>query len=717
MKRIAAHIGLTAFCALAVAFYLPENVIAYVIGLTAALAILFFLIKPLRKKVVIPVTLTVVALSFGVNLMYTAIAVKPITAQYCGEKQRIEATLTDEEYQQYSKYYYRLTTDTINGEEVHTKVLLKSNHVLEIEPFDKISFTAEVTPTENLYYLAKGYFITVNVIDMEYTAADGKEKPLYYHVIGLRQSMREAIEDYLPKEEADLCKAVLIGDKYALDEEIKDDFRYSGASYFVVVSGMHFSVLCFMSLWVFKKLFRKRWIYYPLTYLVIFLYMMITGFQPSVMRSGVMMLILITGRWALRLTDPLTSLGIAGLLMPVIFSPYGCGDIGMILSFAATFSILVWQAPIYEKIRVKKRGKSLIVRWLIKGMNAVLQIISVSLSANILVLPLSIFLFNGFSSVTLLSSLLLYALIPLMMGLTLGICVLYYLGPLRYLSLLLSWPLYGVSKLTLWIVRSLAAMPFSYIRVTSAYFYIWVAVTLVLGITAFILRRKYRLYPIVILISAMVLVGGMAVNTVVLLHTNVLEYDAGQKGAAVYLNYCGRIHLLRFDCDSDFAYQMLYQLEDSYGGVQTAVCTSYNENVNYNRMSDKEFTIRHYLMYDGAAERYGESEPEERFGGNQTIILDDGVVLETVENDGKLLFYLTDRGKTVLLIPRGFEYDAIPAAMRNVDVILLDKAGENYDQLRCETLVLCSGDQQLKQLPQYDILYTPEDKRVGIDLN
>ena len=122
-------------------------------------------------------------------------------------------------------------------------------------------------------------------------------------------------------------------------------------------------------------------------------------------------------------------------------------------------------------------------------------------------------------------------------------------------------------------------------------------------------------------------------------------------------------------------------------------------------------------MYDGAAERFDGSEPEERFGGNQTIILDDGVVLETVENDGKLLFYLTDRGKTVLLIPRGFEYDAIPAAMRNVDVILLDKAGENYDQLRCETLVLCSGDQQLKQLPQYDILYTPEDKRVGIDLN
>ena len=59
------------------------------------------------------------------------------------------------------------------------------------------------------------------------------------------------------------------------------------------------------------------------------------------------------------------------------------------------------------------------------------------------------------------------------------------------------------------------------------------------------------------LISAMVFFGGMTVNTVVQLHTNRLEFYAGKKGAVVYLNHCGRIHLLRFDCNYKTAYQML----------------------------------------------------------------------------------------------------------------------------------------------------------------
>ena len=49
MKRIAAHIGLTTFCALAVAFYLPENITAVTAGVVAAAAILLCIFKKTRK--------------------------------------------------------------------------------------------------------------------------------------------------------------------------------------------------------------------------------------------------------------------------------------------------------------------------------------------------------------------------------------------------------------------------------------------------------------------------------------------------------------------------------------------------------------------------------------------------------------------------------------------------------------------------------------------
>lgn len=717
MKRIAAHIGLTAFCALAVAFYLSENVKIIIVAICGVLAILFFLIKAMRKRIAIPVMLCVVALSFGVNLLYTAWAVKPVVDAYCGKDQSIEATLTDEEFKQYAKYYYRLTTETINGEEAHIKVLLKSDKPLDIDPFDKLSFTSDISPVDNNYYLAKGYYISVDDMELEYAIERTDTKPLYYHVIRLRQAMRDALDDFLPEQEANLCKAILLGDKYALDQEIRDDFRNSGASYYIVVSGMHFSILCMMCLWLFKRVIRKHYIYYPLTYAVIFLYMMLTGFQPSVMRSGIMMLIWITGQWVMRQTDPLTSLGIAGIAMPFIFTPYGCGDIGMILSFAATFSIIVWQAPIYTRIRIKRIGEHLLTRWCIKAVNGILQVISVCLAANILVLPLSVFLFKGFSVMTLVSSLLFYPLIPLIMGFSLVVCALYYLGPLRYLALIVSWPLYGVSKLVLWLARLLSSLPFAYVRVKSLYLYIWVAATLILFIIAYLLRKRCRLYPMIALLSAIIMTVGLSVHCVVTLNTNQLEFYAGKTGSVVYLNYCGRVHMLRFDCDSNTAYQMLKQLQNEHDGAYTATATTYAESVNYSRMSDNEFPIDHYLMYRSVNRNVNASVPDESIGGASVVMLDDGVRMNTVEHDRKLLLYLTDTDRTILLIPNGFDYEAIPQSMRKADIIFIGKSKEKYAGLSCDTLVLCSSEQQKYPLPQHQSLIKPKDKHLSLALN
>ena len=717
MKRIAAHIGLTIFCALAVAFYLPKTVTLIVTASFGVLALLFLAIKKARRRIVLPLTAALIAVSCGINLAYTAMAVEPIVQKFCGESRKITATLTDEEYRQYAKTYYRLKTESIDGEEVHVRILLKTDRPLEIEPFDTVSFTADIIPTESNYYLAKGYYISVNVPDIGFETVKCDTKPLYYRIIQLRQAMRDVFDRYLPEAESSLCNAVLLGDKYALDQTVKDDFRYSGASYLIVVSGMHFAVICSLSYMLFKKLLRKRYLYFPLTYLVIILYMMITGFQPPVMRSGIMMLILITGRLVRRQSDSLTSLGIAGLLMPVIFSPYGCGDIGMILSFAATFSIIVWEPAIYSKLRIKKVCRRRITRWTIKGINFIISIFCVSLAANILVFPLSVILFNGFSLMTLVSGVVLYPLILLVMVLSLFVCVFCYLGPLKYCSLLLLWPLYGIAKLILLLVSGLSSLPFAYIHVKSIYFYIWTAVTLSLGLLAYGLRRRCRLYPYVILLSAIVFFGGLTVNTAVLLNTNLFEYYAGKDGAVVYLNYCGRIHMLRFDCDSETVYQTMYRLEDDYGGVQSAVCTGYRERVNYNRMSDREFSVAHYLMYRNVTKYYGDDEAEDIFGGNTTYYLDDGVVLKTVENNGKVLLYLTDADHSILLIPSGFELDAIPNGLRSADIILMDRAGERYDRLKCSTLILCSSLPQKEKLPQYDSLVKPSERHIEINLN
>lgn len=717
MKRFAAHIGLTTFCALAVAFYLSETLTLILMLSFTAIAIVSLLIKKTRRHGALPTIAIVAAISFGVNLVYTAAAVKPIVDHYCGKEKWIEATLTDEPYRQYAKYYYPLTTDSIDREDVRVKILLKTNSPIDIEPFDSVSLTADVSPTENQYYLSKGFYITVDTFDSSFNVTEKDSKPLYYHVIRLRQSMRDVFDDYLPMGESALCKAILIGDKTALDQSVKEDFRYIGGSYFIVVSGMHFSVIVTLCLWLFRKVFRKRFIYFPLTYLVILLYIMITGFQPSVMRSGVMMIILVTGQLMRRISDPLTSLGIAGLMMPLIFSPYGCGDMGMILSFAATFSIIVWQPPIYEKLRIKKDAKHRFTRILIKMLNAILSVISVSLAANILTLPLSVYFFKAFSPITVITALLLYPLIWLILVLSLLVCGLYYLGPIRYAALLLSWPLFGIARLILWLVGWLSEIPFAYIHVKSVYFYVWVTLTLILVIAVRLLRGRYRLLPYAVLLSTIVFFGGFVINTVIRLNTDRLIFDAGKSGAMLTLDRGGMTHLLRFDCDSSSAYKMFYRLQDDYGGAYTAVCTSAKERINYNRLSDKEFPVTHYLVSQQYAD-YCPDEPDIVFSDNAVFVLDDGVILYTIEDNGKTLLYLNDNGNSILQIPSGFSFDAIPDEYYQANIILLNKPAEDYDRLSCETLILCdAADQSNGSLPRHNSLFDLSDKHMEFTMN
>ena len=686
MKRIAAYIGLTTFCALAVAFYLPQTAAIIVMVCFAVAAVLLALFKRTRRTVFLPVIAATAALAIGVNLCYTAFAVRPVTERFSGSDREIEATLTDESFRSYRMYCYPLETVTIDGEPIKTKLLLKSYMPIDAEPFQKLSFTADITPTENSYYLAKGYSLSVSSLDLRCSVSDDGSRPLYYYAICLREKMREAINAYLPKEEAALCCALLLGDKYALSQEVREDFRYSGVSYFVVVSGIHCSILFMIGFAVFKCLFRKRFLFFPLTYLMILVYMAVTGFQPSVMRSGIMMLVLVTGKLIRRQYDVLTSLGVAGLAAPLIFSPYGCGDIGMILSFAATLSIILWQEPIYEKLRIKREAEHRLSKALIRAVNLLLTLLSVSLSALILVLPITVWFFKSFSLMTLTASLILFPVIWFMLPATLLICVLHYLTPLRFIALFLSWPLYGAARLTLLLVRLLSNASFAYIHIKSAFFPIWLTATVFLGILAYYLPKRFRFTVYAVLLSAILFCGGVIVNIGVQLHTDELSLTAGKQGAAVRLDRHGSLYLLRFDCNSTSAYQMLMQMKDDYGGARCAVCATRRERQNYHRMSDREFPVEQYLVYQRRQEE-AELPTDEILRGRMALLLDDGLVLQTAEDKGRLLLYLTDGDTDVLMIPSGYSFDAIPKSMRSADLILLDHSGEDYDRLTCRTLI------------------------------
>ena len=715
MKRLLAQIGITCFAVLAIAFYLPEEFIFALLTAAIIAAAVLLLIKKTRKKVYIPAMALTVAIACAANLCYSLFYVEPIQDRYTGDKAAVEATLTDEVYRSYSKYCYRLRTDRINGEEVGVNLLLQTAVPIEIEPFDRISFTADIEKTDNNYYLSKGYYLSVFIDYDTFDVSPCEEKPMYWHIICLRQRFREALDAYLPEDCASLCKAVFVGDKYSLDPSVKKEFRYAGASHFIVVSGMHFAVLCMMLLRVLRRFRSHRAVIFGVLVPVIVLYMFVTGMQPSVVRSGVMMLMLSLGRLLRRINDPHSSLGLAGLLLPLIFTPFGAGDIGLILSFFTTFAIITWADPIKE--RLKYKGKK---RWLKRILRPVTEILAVGLAANIFVFPISIFAFNAFSSVTLLSSFLLYLPIQLILILSLFLCLFYYFGPLGILSLLFSWPLYALCGFVLWTVHGLSSLPFSYVYVGAQYVYIWLGVTIVLAATVYLLRKKVRLLPYAAMLSAFILFGGMLLHTVNELNTVSLEvYDCGE-GLTTGLDYHGDLYLFGFKSKAKEAYDLLDDIQLWYGSAEAAVCSEKSDFRNYMRLRNREFAISSYLLYD--IDDAGDEEADIMIAnGLIDYTIDSGVSFRVYPAKRKVLSYLTAGHTDILILPNHYPYQKIPEECRDPDIIVMTTYSEGYEELSCDLLVVSNTAENSREIAgqmqgAYHDMMTTSSGKISIDL-
>ena len=716
MKRLLAQIGITYFSVLAAAFYLPD-IVVYVIGsIAAVLSILFFIIRKTRRKIYIPMMALAALIACIVHIGYGLLAVQPVVDIYGDQPHTVKAVLTEEPYQSYAKHYYRLKTQEIDGEKASIKLLLKTPTDIEAEPDDILTFTSELRATDNQYYRAKGYYLVSDDYEIVVATETPEKHSLYYRAIQLRRFMRKTLDTLLPPDCASLCRAVLIGDKYALSFDTRDHFRYAGASYFIVVSGMHFAVVIMLLFRLMKRL--NRWLRFALIMVFIVLYAAVTGFQSSVLRAGIMMVFTVFGMTIRRQPYPLNHLGLSGVIMPFIVSPYGAGDIGLILSFYATMGILLWANPILPKLCLKtktgyipsfhladslnrlkerkddglpmkeKTDEPFSVRILLmKLWNSVAALLAVSLAANIMVFPITIFVFHEFSLVTLLSGVFLYAEIYLILVLSLAVCVLYPLGFLRYLAILIAYPLMWLCKLVLWLVDGIASLPFAYFRVSQAFVYAWMAVTVILGLAVILYRNHYRYLKYAALCSAIILLGGCLTHQLLQLNTLNLEVYSCGNGICAGINKSGKLYLLQMDANTKELYSVWDQLSNRYGSAETALCCKENEIRHFQLYRDDEFAISTLLLYDKNRE-YRNEENIVSFDKDSTFVVDDEISIRVSVAGNIAVPYITTGDRHILIVPSGCDIEDIPAEMRTADVILLSHAVKGMEELRCEDLII-----------------------------
>ena len=293
---------------------------------------------------------------------------------------------------------------------------------------------------------------------------------LEFSLIGLSAKFRNIIQESLQKhnfknDELAVINALLLGQRQEISKELLTDYSKAGAIHILAVSGLHVGIILLILTTLFKPIERlKNGKIIKTILVVLFLWMFafIAGLSASVVRAVTMFTFLAIGLTFKRKNVVLFSL-ISSLFFLLVFKPMFLFDVGFQLSYLAVFGIL-WVQPKLYKI------------WQPKNMilDKFWQLSTVSIAAQIGILPLSLFYFHQFPGLFMLSNLI---IIPFLGAILIGGIIIIALASIGVLPQFLA-SIYGavitlLNSFVSWISKQeqflLSDISFSFYMMFAAY--------------------------------------------------------------------------------------------------------------------------------------------------------------------------------------------------------------------------------------------------------
>ncbi len=189
-----------------------------------------------------------------------------------------------------------------------------------------------------------------------------------------------------------LTTAMVLGNSESLSREIKAEFQSAGLAHVLVVSGFNVAIVALVLYYLLRLLglvaLRPRVL---LTMLLIALYSLVVGYQPSILRATMAVELFLCSLLLERRMDVAnTTAAIAALSLMI--EPYQLFDAGFQLSYGAVFS-LVLITPSLQRLLIPKQvleAKQGVKKWLRNALELFLTTIAVTLG----LLPITAYHFH-----------------------------------------------------------------------------------------------------------------------------------------------------------------------------------------------------------------------------------------------------------------------------------------------------------------------------------
>jgi len=243
---------------------------------------------------------------------------------------------------------------------------------------DHIRFTASLKRPRNFgnpggfdyegFLADRGIYATAFMSDDRYlarTGIGGGPASAFFH---LRARLRRIIDESLSGAPSGIIRAISIGDRSGIDEELMTVFRKTGVAHILAISGLHMGIAAFFFFSIFKMLLARseallinNWAAKGaalLSFMPLTAYLLISGMATSAMRAFIMAGAFLFAVIIDREGETFNTIAMAALIILILW-PQALFDTAFQLSFAAVITI-VYITPRMETALFKKgtRGKA-----------------------------------------------------------------------------------------------------------------------------------------------------------------------------------------------------------------------------------------------------------------------------------------------------------------------------------------------------------------------
>src|SRR3989339_529495 len=306
-----------------------------------------------NKKNLVILFLFVLSLFFGMWRYIISLPINNIDQiqYYNGQNVVLEGIINKNPGRGIKSQQLEIENININNKNINGKLLVATDLYPKFNYGDRLRLKCSLEePSDFEGFSYQRYLARYNLYSIcFYPKIDALETDqgnvFYAQVFKIKNKLQNIINRSLEEPEAGLLSAMILGEKKAINEDLRVIFSCTGLSHIIAISGMHISILSFLLIIFLVEIgFSRKCAYWVL----LFFYFVLIGAPASAVRAGFMGAMVGFAFLIGRIGKAMNVLLFTAFVLLMINPKLLRDDIGFQLSFLAISGIIIFY-PIIEK--------------------------------------------------------------------------------------------------------------------------------------------------------------------------------------------------------------------------------------------------------------------------------------------------------------------------------------------------------------------------------